>query len=674
MVERVKFFSINDLGMNRDFFVRARHVLDDFISTKHDPDTMEDAMELQNVIQVVDHGAFSKLWSEDYIQKIQQVSPVLLSTVKRYLSSRNTTEILEAMKKIYPNYREDFFEDFKKFKYGQKISEQEFKTSFIESGIPNSYLLTSTYFSKTYPDFLRSSIMNDPLSIELLLSNYTNNSKQKLFFPTDITSKEWDQLLEQYIKNPNANPNYLSLLSARSIKGLDGKKYFGVSPKQRICVQERLKQLAKQRQNINKGLQIKRIIYLNRKEFEKASKEAKLNKELSLKETLDKCILNTIRWNAGEEIPQNSAVTLRLCVDKDQIDQSHDFKSLLEYFRQDFGFFSKRIIFTLPTYPNNEIGPVMRNVSLQTSNAYANSKYFQVKQESAICKLRVVAKLLSKWNITIVDLIQWFFTDYCKNNYDLFWLPLTFPNKNESVANKTTTLLGIEENIRTQYYIFRQEKMIESELVNVTPTPSIESLTSLCNQKYAYLQNNDIVNYTLYLLFSDQSKIIYINDKFQAESFSSLISDNNLKISDFHEYQKADLNYLTDHNILQKKDGYIKFKSALQIKLLKEMYLFGSISFVHATDEEKNILTEMERDHWTFFQGTLFTSQEADYLNFLLNDKKFDNSLAIRNRYQHHLPYYNDEQYENDNTMILIILITYVIKIDDELKIQKELA
>lgn len=52
----------------------------------------------------------------------------------------------------------------------------------------------------------------------------------------------------------------------------------------------------------------------------------------------------------------------------------------------------------------------------------------------------------------------------------------------------------------------------------------------------------------------------------------------------------------------------------------------------------------------------------------MLNNKSFDNSWAIRNGYQHGLPYYeNNEQYEIDNAIALLVLIHDMIKIDDEL-------
>ncbi|EKZ4889196.1 hypothetical protein QNS99_002883, partial [Listeria monocytogenes] len=101
---------------------------------------------------------------------------------------------------------------------------------------------------------------------------------------------------------------------------------------------------------------------------------------------------------------------------------------------------------------------------------------------------------------------------------------------------------------------------------------------------------------------------------------------------------------------------------------LRNIYLFGVTSFIHASNEEKAVLDELERENIIVFDKSLFTKQESDYLNFMLNNKSFDNSWAIRNGYQHGAPNYeNGDQYENDNAIALLVLIHDMIKIDDEL-------
>lgn len=126
---------------------------------------------------------------------------------------------------------------------------------------------------------------------------------------------------------------------------------------------------------------------------------------------------------------------------------------------------------------------------------------------------------------------------------------------------------------------------------------------------------------------------------------------------------------MIDNNVLIEKNDILQFKNITKVNLLREIYLLGSTSYLHSSSEEKTALTELKKEGVIIFSNTLFTKQESDYLNFLLNNKVFDNSWAIRNRYQHGAPNYDDsKQYDVDNALSLLILIIYVVKIDDELK------
>ena len=80
----------------------------------------------------------------------------------------------------------------------------------------------------------------------------------------------------------------------------------------------------------------------------------------------------------------------------------------------------------------------------------------------------------------------------------------------------------------------------------------------------------------------------------------------------------------------------------------------------------------MESEKLIRFSEKLFAEQESDFLNFVINNKLFTNSWAIRNKYEHGAPIYeNKNQYEMDNQVALLIMIIYVVKINDELNLQR---
>ena len=244
------------------------------------------------------------------------------------------------------------------------------------------------------------------------------------------------------------------------------------------------------------------------------------------------------------------------------------------------------------------------------------------------------------------------------------------PSISETTGNKTATLFRIEESLRKQYKLLSEEGLIDVNLYNIASTPSIESLQSFTKRKYFSMNNSDnniqqIVN----LLFSDQSPIHFINEEYKGSNFKELISQQCLSYANFHEYQIDYIKLLIDAGICQNDTGVISFKDMSQISLLEKIFLYGSVNSISLSESEKLSADRMLDNGWLIFSDTLFSIQEINYLNFVLNNKSYDNSWGIRNKYLHGVPIYDSiQQYEYEYHLILLILVFYIIKINEELK------
>ena len=141
-------------------------------------------------------------------------------------------------------------------------------------------------------------------------------------------------------------------------------------------------------------------------------------------------------------------------------------------------------------------------------------------------------------------MINYFFTKYGEENFQINWLALDFTKPDEKMSIQTKNLFTLEEHIRKQWNLLVEEKEIEKDLFELENTPRVNSLKSFLNKKYIYLnQNNKDIQGILYLLFSDQSGIRYINENLSEEHFVKLIlkieltrkifSTSNIKILTF---------------------------------------------------------------------------------------------------------------------------------------------
>lgn len=64
------------------------------------------------------------------------------------------------------------------------------------------------------------------------------------------------------------------------------------------------------------------------------------------------------------------------------------------------------------------------------------------------------------------------------------------------------------------------------------------------------------------------------------------------------------------------------------------------------------------------FSTSLFSVQELNYYNFLLNKSEFNNGLDLRNRYFHETQNIDESQSKHDYIVFLKVIILIVIKIN----------
>lgn len=639
---RVKYYSNDDMSIG--FYLdRLKTVVDSVSPAKQSIDDINDALELVNIIQFIDNELFSTKWTKKFINELKSKNASLKSLVGKYFSKLSNDEIGAAIKLLNRDYYGNFIDCFSRYKLGDKVSADEFKELLMESGIPIWEILESEYLVEKFPDVIKESFLSDPKNFEIFLSDYTySHNKRNLHIPNNISKDEMLALCIRYVESEDANPNYLEIIQS-PIKGTE--KYIFIDAKTKLKIKKRAEKIhEKLFGDLANGGGLKISIAI-----------------LSSKEAYDK------------EIAKSTPTDMITYVDSDWLKKYHDYPTILNNFLHVYEFFSDDLISTMPSLPNQEMGVLERHMGVKTENSYEIGQFFGLKHQLAVGKVRMVAELLSRHNIRIEDVIDWYFSSYSKEEYGVEWLPLNMPSKNEHTGNKTATLFRIEESIRTQYEVLQSNGEIDSDMVNMTNTPDLGSLKSFVEHKYAYLNDDNISNSIMALLYSDQSSIVYIDETRKGHNFIALISNHALKISDFHDHQKPRVQYLIDHGVINIKDdstlGYVDIH---ELYVYKKLFTEGVLGYYHSSQAVQKALDAMKEKDRIVFHSSLYSTQEANYLNFVLNNKIYDNSWAIRNMYQHGLPAYkSDDLYLFDYYLALLVLMHHVIKINDELTLRK---
>lgn len=667
MEHRVKFYGTNDLSIS-SYLSRMEKIFDLYIEQKKKISNFTDAIELDNTLKIFDSANYSTNWPEEYIDKVNSYENVLKRNINEFYGRASSELILRYMillKDEY-EYREDFFDIFCRFNYGSKISEICFEEVFWESGLPLYYLLKNKYFCNMYPKFIREAFLAKTKHLEYLLSNYINSSRQSYCIPDNISSDEWNELLSDYINSIEANPNYLRLL-LMPIQEL-GTKYFKVTRNQKSDIQKILKLFYQSFDKSEAGLHVIFEVYFDRNLYEKKIVEYSDKSPFSPPELIDKSIINNLMKSSGEKVDEQLTLYMVSLVDYEKIKSKHDYTSLFTYFLKDSEVFSKKRMSSLPSFPNKETLGVVKSTLMLTRNSYQDTQYFKMKLQLVSFKIRAYQRLFSEFDLSIEQVVDWFFFQYC-DELKIKWLPFSFSPHDDAIDNKTATIFRNEEKIRKQYLLLMEDGEISREQYNLLDsTPNVGNLSSNIPKKYAYINNNSDIKNILFLLFSDQSHLAYINERKNGKNFVELITNNIVRKEDFLRVDRAKIQFLVDNEILSEKNDRLVFLNNKEIGVLQDLYLYDEVSYFNSDNDEKAILDCLSEKGMIEFESKLFSKSEANYLNFLLNNSKFDNSLAIRNKYQHGSPSYeSEEMYQIDYSIALLILVIYIVKIDEEL-------
>lgn len=152
------------------------------------------------------------------------------------------------------------------------------------------------------------------------------------------------------------------------------------------------------------------------------------------------------------------------------------------------------------------------------------------------------------------------------------------------------------------------------------------------------------------------------------------------KCGDISLLDKNDMKRITelkDAGLLEYKDNklYCNDIQYEMLALLKILNDEGSFTFsTYRMSEAMICAIYMLQKEYEFVipDNNLFTKSECDFLNFMLNNKKFTNSLALRNKHCHNSTY-NIEDIFDDYISGLIILSFIAVTINCDLRLKDEM-
>ena len=576
---------------------------------------------------------------EDNLNAFKQIN----STIAKYFNSltpdkiKSDLQIIQDDKELYPF---GYYNSMIKFKAYTKLNDNEFKELIDKNLFYLHIALGSKDVVKTFENVIHSELISDAEAIVYLVENYDmvneNNKKKSHYYFPHFSNEDIDLMINNYLHSDHINLNYLEALNLHR----DNGDSYKITRKTRV--------------------EIKNAIEIEQKKL--------FNKETStsygVKVTVDskQKIDTPILLKGNQPNIEISISNDFLASDTTPTGIMRCMYFILELMDNQWRLFS--------TFNSINENSLTRSFELKTEGQYGSNSYFYILKVSSLLFVTYFA-FLERNGIKYTDVLNKYVKENIGNGLLKDKFKLNLKSDNDYLAN-CERLFNEIPSLLSQYQIYVEEGDLDNDLLNVSSDSiKLSHVPSLVKNKYVeIILDSDIQSY-FYLLFSDQCMLAYIDEKINAHSFVELINNYEIPTNAYKD-KPSDLrmiDYLIQQKILFVNSKKIyKFCSPLQIRILYDLYTKGFISYHHVSEEVKKIIDDLVSKKLLKVSSNLFSSYESDYLSFILNNEKFSNALALRNKYEHGKgKLFSDDENKNNFIIGLKVLTEIIGKIDDDI-------
>lgn len=632
--ERIIFHSITDIASSwnlekaQELFKKI-DINDDF--------SINDFLEFSSINEYFENGLFLQKWTEDEKNNYISLSEELFKKAILFFQNIIDEDILALLEELEFCYEKDFWKLVSKFKVYKEISPANLmKFLWGRSYCINNILKHKDivyHFDKDVREFL----IEYKDSWKLLLDCATTDSG--LFFPKSLTHEDKENIIIKYMENDSGLFSNLEMIHKV------GDWFLRLSSKTKLKAKQKYEK--KNEDYFRDNDNIFKFWY-------KIGLISGQKESLMVEEIEDWLTSITYSMNFFDKI---------------------DFTSTpLEIFISLFWYVDDKWLIDLVS-KESEIDLMEWLFSHWSRTDYRVSLRFRGKEMLSSWNLQTLEGYLkNNRNLTLEEVVN----KYIENTLSKFeWLEkvrFQLDSWDMDYDKKIKLTIPDFDFLIKQYRCFVDEGNINLELIKIDSRPiSYENIPSILPNKYFYELDTNLTALK-YHFYSDQSWLFYIEGfENKYRDFYTLITKEELKISNFHQYQQVIINLLIKEGYLSlNKDDFIELKDNIFMFLVWEIQREWVLNYFSYSKEIRIKIEEMKDKKLIFAQSTLLSKQEADYFNYYLNKSKFLNWLDIRNKNIHWHAYESKNEAYADYLELFKIIILTLIKIDLELNINSD--
>ncbi|MEK4426100.1 hypothetical protein [Solibacillus sp. FSL K6-1523] len=633
-MKEVKFYSVNDIAVGWNLKKVGEIYIQFQIESSY---TLNQIIELYNCTKYIENRLYLDNWDK---AQINEVNKTVKGFIARYFSELKDVQILEELKDLQFNFKEDFLDLFFKYKLEIRVSE-EYLRNWIDEKIFSIYTIChNKRFVEFYNDITRDLLLENPSNAELIIDKFLNeSSKEKHIYLPSYSDAELNNIIDEYIDSLEVNLNYVDLIvTARSTKG------FIITGELKLKAKRKAEKLREQYfKTQGGGIQFEHMVAFKR------DLEAPMTADINGKE--------------GQ---------FRIYFDKNWLEEELDYFTILYNFIWLFSYLDSNGRISMVNL-QSEASALENAIGITGRYDYKTNHTFGSKEMFSQMKFNLYYELLMSKEVELERVLEWYFNVYVKEEYSVDNYIVELPSKYATYKEKCLAIFAEIEYVLVQFDAYVKYKNIDQELIEMNSHSILFSqVPSLVDSKYIYAKRE--LNYIMFQLFSDQASLNYIDEHLKGNCFFELINFNKLKVEQFHNYQRGKLQQLIELNyIIQDPMGFIKWNNPNKIALLHNLYKNEVIIYQRLSKQIQIEIDQLIREGLVETECKLFSKLEQNYFDYYLNNHQFQNGLQLRNKYMHRRQVLLDDEQHKQNYLIgLRLLICIVLKINEEFCIAED--
>ena len=635
----VKHYPVNDFAYSV-MLQESMNVLANNILNFDNPNVFE-------IIQIFNISLFFK--DEQYLNEHgknilntnKKYIPILKKTQSLYFKNINSRKIESDFVFLKDNLStessytpSDYFEtlssniDFSKCQ--RDIGEICFKY------VPLSFMLESKDFVDAFSSLIKSEMLNNPQYFSLLIYQYDDASFRNDYYFPKFSDDEINILIEGYLKSKECDLKALELAALHK----DSSETYRIKRKTRLMISQKLKEEQKR--------------FLN----DENVVSMPVHHDYGFIVSIDQKDLFTVKTENNQTLISFSKTFFNDADSWEKVlDRLLDCGVLINQFGSISNLYNP--------YKENTISKHFEAIHV----TQYGSQIYQFQNGLNQTFFDFLYSNFAHISRNFEDLSVWIITDKINPLLEGSKLNLTFA-KDDNFQIKCEHLFNQIASLLLQYRIFVEEGEISPALIDETKDSlKIGDLPSLIKDKYYDINpNSNEARTIIFLLFSNQSGINYVSEDLNADNFFDLIRSKKINIDNYKGELKTKIDYLIEHSIINIENRALIFSSFETSFVWKLLFSNLFIPSYLVDDNVIQLLDNYCNKQICRKYSKLFSNAEADYLDYIMNNSKFSNALALRNHYAHGQSiYYNKQQNQGNYLIGLRTLLIILVKIYKDL-------